>query len=158
MTVYNLAQGIRIGDRCFTRCSNVEYFVVVKMILRKIVVKERTFTWSYHFDDHDYQCDSKIVIKDCSRKGKLIIRFRTENFEHGYCPFNEGLSATRADERIIINMNRPKFIAEILTYVLDIRLHDNGFDTTHEYKDGLEILNDLGYTFNYKLDCKWAAK
>jgi len=55
-------------------------------------------------------------------------------------------------------MNRPKFIAEILTYVLDIRLHDNGFDTTYEYKDGLEILNDLGYTFNYKLDCKWAAK
>ena len=119
--------------------------------MRKIVVKERTFLWNYHFDDYDYQNDSQIVIKDNDRKGKLIIRFHTEDFGHGYCPFNKGLRATKDGEEITINLNRPKFIAEILTYVLDARLHDNGFDATHEYKDGLKILNELGYTFEYKL-------
>jgi len=120
--------------------------------LRKIVVKERTFLWNYHFDDYDYQNDSEIVIKDNERKGKLIIGFHTEEFGYGYCPFNKGLGAIKDGEETTINLNRPKFIAEILAYVLDTRLHDNGFDGTHEYKDGLEILNELGYIFDYKLD------
>ena len=120
--------------------------------MREIVVKERTFLWSYHFDDSDYQLDSKIVIKDNDRKGKMIIMFHTEDFGHGYCPFNKGLRATKDGEEVTINLNQPRFIAEILVYILDTRLHDNGFDTTLEYNDGLKILNGLGYVFDYKLN------
>ena len=120
------------------------------MIFRKITVKDKEFLWHYGFDDCDYQIDSQIVIKDCARKGKMIIKFHSNG--HGYCPFNEGLKAVKDEKETLINFNRPKYIAEILTYILDSRLHDNGFDTTQEYKDGLEILAELGYIFDYRLD------
>lgn len=62
-------------------------------MFRKIIVKDREFLWYYGFDNSDYQISSQIVIKDCERKGKLIILFSSDG--HGYCPFNEGLHAIK---------------------------------------------------------------
>ena len=120
-------------------------------IFRRIIAKDREFLWHYGFDSDDYQCDSQIVIKDCGRKGKMVIRFRSGCSEYGYCPFNKGLRAVKDGEETIINLNRPKHIAEILIHILDSRLRDDGLDTSVEYRDGIEILAELGYSFNYHL-------
>ncbi|MCL2677791.1 MAG: hypothetical protein FWE85_01915 [Clostridiales bacterium] len=118
---------------------------------RNIVVKDKTFLWTYIFDDDDLQIDSNIIIKDCDRKGKLVIQLLNPNRnEHGYCPFNMGLPALKDSEEVVINLNRPKYIAEILEHILDCYLHDDGFNTTGHY-DGLKILTEMGYVFNYHL-------
>lgn len=121
------------------------------VLFRKITLKNKYFLWTYSFDDYDYQNDSNLVIKDCERKGKLVIRFQSLSTEHGYCPFNKGLCAFKGSEEVIINLNRPKYIAEILLYILDYCLQDDGFNTTENY-DGIRILVELGYTFDYHLD------
>ena len=124
-------------------------------IFRKITVRGKSFLWTYSFDDYDYQLDSNIVIKDCGKKGKLVVRFRAAKGkdgwgEHGKCPFNKGLHAKKGGEEVVLNLNRPKFAAEILEHILDNRPKGSEFDST-EYYDGISILNDLGYTFDYHL-------
>ena len=118
---------------------------------RKIVVKGNCFLWKYGYDSDDCQCPSQIIIKDCDRKGKIVIRFRPNYIDHGYCPFNKGLSAQKDGEEVLINLNYPKFTAEMLTYILEYRLKDTGFDTTKEYDDGITLLSELGYFFDYHL-------
>jgi len=121
-------------------------------IFRKIVVRNRTFLWAYIFDNDDHQNASQIIIKDCETKRKIIIQFQSSADEyHGDCPLNMGMSAVKDGKEVVINFNRPKYIAEILIYILDLRLHDDRFDTTEYYNDGIEILGKLGYIFDYHL-------
>jgi len=74
---------------------------------RNIVVKDKMFQWKYSFDYDDLSLDSNIIIKDCERKGKLVIRLYNPNRnEHGCCPFNKGLSALKGTQEVVINLNR----------------------------------------------------
>jgi hypothetical protein len=119
-------------------------------VFRKIVVKNKTFFWLYSFDDYDYSSDSGVIIKDQEKgKGKWVfIRFCLKN--GAYCPFNEGLSALKKAEKVVINLNRPKYIAEMLEYILDYYLQTDEFPSTVECYDGFKILNELGYVFDSK--------
>ena len=119
-------------------------------MFRRISVKDKEFLWLYSFDDDDRQNDSIVIVKDCLRKGKLVLHFKTGSHDYGYCPFNKGLAAMKNQQHTEINLNRPSLIVELLTHVLDYRLFDDGFDTTHDL-NGIEILKELGYIFDYHL-------
>ena len=115
---------------------------------REIVVNEETFLWRYVFDAEDHQCNSFLVFRKADKNGKLIIYFQSKVSEYGYCPFNEGLSAQYDDESVIINLNQPRFIAEILAFVLnELKLDFEG--KTLEYYEGIELMHLLGYKFTY---------
>lgn len=68
---------------------------------RKIIVGGKEYQWKYTFDDYDYQCASSLVIRSGDKKGKLVIEFRTDTNDHGYCPFNTGVSAINQNEPVI---------------------------------------------------------
>lgn len=118
-------------------------------LLRKIVVNGKEYLWTYSFDDYDYQNDSSLVVKSADKKGKLIVYFKTDKWDHGYCPFNKGVQATLNNEPVTINLNQPRFAAEIIAFVLD-KLQVDCLSGTVELDDGIQILHDLGYEFDYQ--------
>jgi len=120
--------------------------------LRKIVVNDQEWLWKYSFDDYDYQNDSFLVAKSADKKGKLVIYFTTYKWEYGYCPFNKGVEAVFQNQPVIINLNQPRFISEIIAFALK-RLQTDCLSETVEITDGIEILHDLGYEFDYQKTC-----
>lgn len=118
--------------------------------LRKIVVNNQTWLWKYKFDDYDLQDDSYLRIKDADKKGQIIIWFRTGVWiDIGYCPFNKVLPATYLGENVTINLNQPRYIAQILAHVLQ-DFPEGGLTGTHCYQNGIEMLHELGYEFEYQ--------
>jgi len=116
---------------------------------RKIVVNDKEYQWKFTLDEFYYEGDSHLVIRSGDKKGKMIIHFRTGKFDHGFCPFNKGLPATYKGEPVAINLNQPRFIAEIITYRLSQQQTDSL--TGHfETRYGLEMLHDMGYEFEYE--------
>lgn len=120
--------------------------------LRKIIVDEKEYLWKYNFDDYDYQCDSSLIIISTEGKGQLIIHFRTEKWDFGYCPFNKGVEAQYKGERVIINLNQPRFIAELIRYAIN-HLKVDTLTGTVALDNGIEILHAIGYKFEYEK--KW---
>ena len=53
-------------------------------------------------------------------------------------------------EVVLINLNQPRFVAELLQYLLEVRIkpEETGIVT---FSDGKEILRGLGYMFQYFL-------
>ncbi|MGY3778189.1 hypothetical protein ACWOAV_05735 [Isobaculum melis] len=91
----------------------------------------------------------KTILVSADKKGKLIIYFRTYQWDYGYCPFNKGLPACYRNEHVIINLNQPKYIAEMIDYLLQQPKLDFLCQTV-ELNNGLELLHQLGYVFDYK--------
>lgn len=116
---------------------------------RKITVDNQDFLWKYTFDDSDYQIASGLVIKGADKKGKLVIYFCTGLGDFGYCPFNKGVSAVYQGEPVILNLNQPRFVAELISYALN-QLQIDYISGTKELYNGIEMLHALGYEFDYE--------
>ncbi|EHG5995956.1 hypothetical protein [Escherichia fergusonii] len=116
--------------------------------LRKIVVAGRTWLWVYRYyyaDERD--CYLRIISED--KKTQFVIYFRTATYHYGDCPFNNGLPALYNNVKININLNQPRFVAQLLTYVLENILQGTPSGVI-EFGNGNEMLQQLGYEFDYK--------
>lgn len=119
-------------------------------LFRKIVVDEREFEWKFTFDDYDMMENSHLVFRSGDKRLKIMVYFRTGGFEAGYCPFNFGVDAIKDGQAMSINLNQPRFAAEILRYVLNSRT-GTAAQGIFPYRDGIQILKELGYDFEYHL-------
>lgn len=119
------------------------------MAFRKITINNKDFLWKYTFDDSDYLYESSLVIKNADKKGKLVIYFYASTQTAGYCPFNKGVPAIYHGEPVSINLNQPRFVAELLSFALD-QLQIDHFFGTKELYNGVEMLHNLGYQFEYQ--------
>lgn len=121
---------------------------------RKITVNGKTFEWRFSVDNYDWQLPSHLVFRAPERKFKIILYFipddNGKSVQIGKCPFQTGLRAFREGEVVLINLNQPRFVAELLQYLLEVRIkpEETGIVT---FSDGKEILRVLGYTFQYFL-------
>ena len=121
---------------------------------RKITVNGKTFEWRFSVDNYDWQLPSHLVIRAPERKLKIILYFipddNGKSVQIGKCPFQTGLRAFREGEVVLINLNQPRFVAELLQYLLEVRIkpEETGIVT---FSDGKEILRGLGYMFQYFL-------
>ena len=122
---------------------------------RTIVVAGQTFEWKFSVDDYDWQLPSHLVFRAVERKLKMILYFFPDEngkiMQIGKCPFQTGLCAFRDGEAVRINLNQPRFVAELLRYLLEMRIkpEETGI---FAFADGKEILRGLGYEFVYRLD------
>ena len=121
---------------------------------RKITVNGKTFEWRLSVDNYDWQLPSHLVFRAPERKLKIILYFipddNGKSVQIGKCPFQTGLRAFREGEVVLINLNQPRFVAELLQYLLEVRIkpEETGIVT---FSDGKEILRGLGYMFQYFL-------
>ncbi|EHR8837895.1 hypothetical protein ABJ851_003290 [Shigella flexneri] len=116
--------------------------------LRKIVVDGRTWLWCYRYYYSDER-DSYIRIISDDKQGQVVIYFRVGAYNYGGCPFNDGLAAFYRGEKITINMNQPRFIAQLLAHVLK-DIPGRTLSGVMEYQNGIGMLHQLGYEFEYK--------
>ncbi len=117
--------------------------------LRKITVYEQEYFWEFVFDEDDCLNDSFTLVKSKNKTVKLLVYFKKESWEHGFYPFNKGVQAIFNGQPILINLNQPRFIAEIVKYALDyLKVED--LVGTIRLDNGIEILHNLGYEFEYK--------
>ncbi|POP45259.1 hypothetical protein CHU32_12645 [Superficieibacter electus] len=117
-------------------------------MLRKIVVNERTYWWVYRYFYADER-DSYVRIIRGDKKGQVVIYFRTGTYSYGGCPFNDGLAAMYQGTKTVINLHQPRFIAQLLTYVLKT-LPEECLTGIIEYHNGIEMLRAIGYEFDYQ--------
>lgn len=111
--------------------------------MRDIIVKDVPYKWKFSSSRGDI-CHSLVTIFSKDKQTRAIIRFRTiDTFTAGN-PLNEGMPMNKEGNRQLVNLNCPRYIAELISY-----LFGHGFDfkekMTKEF-DGNRILLDLGYT------------
>ncbi|MNC45402.1 hypothetical protein D3C75_943630 [compost metagenome] len=110
--------------------------------MRKIVVNGSTYRWSYKSVRYFY-CRSKLTMITENREVKYIVQFITKDTYTAGSPLNEGLRMMKADKPYTINFNQPKYVAEVLQFILDLDL-DTAVKKVHEL-DGNQMLESMGY-------------
>lgn len=122
---------------------------------RKIVVDNREFEWKFTVDNYDWQMPSHIVFRSFDKALKIILYFTQDEEDDnrcniGKCPFYQGVKAIKDEQPVIINLNQPRFIAELLHYLLEVRIESPTKGILY-FSDGTKILHALGYKFKYRL-------
>lgn len=117
---------------------------------RKIVVDGKEYEWKFTFDEHDWNEPSRLVFRFSDKTLKIILYFQTDAYGIGKCPFNFGVLAIKEGQSVTINLNQPRFIAEILQYLFAFRVPFNAKGILN-FADGTDILRILGYQFEYQL-------
>ena len=88
----------------------------MKSKLRQITVNNRVFSWRYQ---PHAQNVSRLLIFNHENNICIEVFFHTEANWTGGNPLNEGISVIKNGQREILNLNKPKFIAELLMLILN---------------------------------------
>lgn len=112
---------------------------------RKITVDDNIYMWRYSFDDYDWLMPSTLTIRTEDKLLKIILVFPLEK-SGMKCPFNIGVDALKNGEPVKINLNQPRFTAEMIHYLFSENIVDTSKNT--QYFNGLGILDLLGYRFS----------
>lgn len=110
--------------------------------MRKIVVDGATYLWSYS-TIRDFYCKSKLTFITEKKDARFIVQFVTTDTPISGSPLNEGLRMIKDDKQYLINFNQPKYVAEVLQYILALNL-DTTVKKVYEL-DGSKLLSDMGY-------------
>ncbi|CAH1225447.1 hypothetical protein [Paenibacillus sp. JJ-223] len=110
--------------------------------MRKIVVSGTTYLWNYKAVRDNY-CRSKLTLISENKDIKFIVQFTTKDTITAGSPLNEGLRVMKEDKPYSINFNQPKYVAEILQYILALDL-DLEVKKVYEL-NGNELLVGMGY-------------
>lgn len=110
--------------------------------MRNIIVNNMLFKWSYK-TYRSYICNSTITIISENRNCKTLIRFKTIDTSYCGSPLNDGMPMSKNGVTCFINLNQPKYIAEIIQYLLvgTIDISKNEYNEI----DGNKLLLDLNY-------------
>ncbi|WP_238653450.1 hypothetical protein [Paenibacillus piscarius] len=110
--------------------------------MRKIVVGGQAYWWSYR-TVRDVYCRSKLTLITENRTTKWIVQFTTVDTITAGSPLNEGLRVIKEGQPYALNLNQPKYVAEVLQHVLDMGLNTSA-KSVHEL-NGNDLLAGMGY-------------
>lgn len=110
--------------------------------MRKIVVGGATYLWSYS-TVRDFYCKSKLTLITENKDIRFIVQFVTTDTPICGSPLNEGLRMMKDDKLYVINFNQPKYVAEVLGYILALNL-DTTVKKVYDL-EGNKLLVDMGY-------------
>ena len=102
----------------------------MKQKFRKITVKNLKFLWCFSEKWMGKYWQSYLTIKlETDKQAQVIIKYLSEDTYICSNPLNTGLPVRKNQEELELNLNKPKFIAEILSYLLE-----NEVDLTKQKK------------------------
>lgn len=111
--------------------------------MRKIVVNGNTYFWSYRGVKGDVSKSTLTVISD-NKAIRYMFHFSTRDTYTAGNPLNEGLPMIKENEKFLINLNQPKYVAQILQSILDHDLADYSVKKSYDF-NGNELLLSMGY-------------
>ena len=122
--------------------------------IRNIIVNNVNYVYWYNLDNQF----TKIYLSVLNDKTiKIIVNFRNKsNIDYSDSPFFHRLSninVIKGSEEFNINILSPKFVSELINYILD--KNSNIFYEKNKYTnfDGYLILEDMGYN---KINPNWS--
>ncbi|MDO4429724.1 MAG: hypothetical protein Q4B95_00295 [Lonepinella koalarum] len=104
--------------------------------MRKIVIDEQIYHW--HFGRGSASKVPHLTIIHLINQKKICWLLNFKLLDHFL--LNDCMPAVYEGDNIAINLNQPKFIAQIIFY---LQQHNQNKQTEHF--DGIEILSKLGY-------------
>lgn len=110
--------------------------------MRKIVVGGLAYFWSYS-TVRDFYCKSKLTFITEKKDARFIVQFVTTDTPISGSPLNEGLRMMKDEKQYLVNFNQPKYVAEVLQYIINLNL-DTIAKKVHQL-NGNELLADMGY-------------
>lgn len=115
---------------------------------RKIVVDGAAFRWLFRYDDYDYIYPSYLLFLPAgSPRAEIRVVFRGVQDKF---PLNEGLAAIKDGEPVQINLNQPRYVAELLRHCLQQQV-DFSEKPRWDF-DGYAALRELGYKTSFDID------
>lgn len=118
----------------------------MKNKLRKIKVQGQIFLWYYQkYVRYSPPQQSISRLYAFNENGLTIeIFFLTQDTWTGGNPLNEGVMVVNGNEEIHINLNRPRFVAELLELVLNKKSQSQQIKKI-VIQNGKELIYELGY-------------
>ena len=115
--------------------------------LRKIVVNGETYLWKHNYNDCDYSVPLYLLILlEKDRNIEMRVKFPLMDIAVEKCMLNSGFKATKNSREVIINLNEPKYIAEVIQYLINSKI-DFSKGKKHLFENGMQLLNEMGYVF-----------
>lgn len=115
--------------------------------LSKIVIDNKAYKWRYRYDDHDYSQPSYLLIlPEYGKKSEIRVYFSLIDKPIEKFILNCGLKAKKDGEDVVINLNQPKFISEIIIFLLSYKV-DFSLEKVYKFDNGEQILKSIGYIF-----------
>lgn len=114
----------------------------MKSNLRKIVIENKSYFWKFRSIWQEQAFHSTVTVITENDNIQIFIRFKTIDTFTAGSPLNEGLPMRKMEQLYIINLNQPKYIAELIKHI------NNKITpcTKKSYEfNGNIILNELGY-------------
>ncbi|MNC34546.1 hypothetical protein D3C75_829830 [compost metagenome] len=111
--------------------------------MRKIVVEGNIYYWQFRGVKGDVSKSALTVISE-NKVIRLVIHFSTRDTYTAGNPLNEGLPMIKMDEKYLINLNQPRYVAEIVQYILEHSLMDYTVQKSYDF-NGNELLLHMGY-------------
>jgi|GEM_PF-2522997 hypothetical protein len=117
----------------------------MKSKLRQITVNHCVFSWRYqpHRRYQHTQNVSRLLIFNHENNICIEVFFHIEASWTGGNPLNEGIPVIKNGQREILNLNKPKFIAELLMLILNS--YESHQLTKLVIKDGNRLISQAGY-------------
>jgi hypothetical protein len=111
--------------------------------LRKITVAAQPLLWCFSGRWHKdrYLCHVTLLSED--RNNTAIITFACYDTVTAGNPLNEGLYMIKNDTEVRVNLNQPRFIAEMVSY-LPLQFTDKS-TRNHIVLEGKCLLDKMGY-------------
>ena len=121
----------------------------MKKSIRKIVVAQKTFLWKVN-DKVIYENNLPIAVSriliypEFNQQSKIIIMVKTWDDMIAGNPIKTGYKTNKLGKEVILNLNFPNIIKDIIEYFLQSDWDVNG-KGSKTIDDGLTILAKIGY-------------
>ena len=116
--------------------------------LRKIVVGGETYLWKHNYNDCDYSTPLYLLILfEKDRQAEVRVKFPLMDCPIEKGMLNSGFKATKNGMEFTINLNEPKYIAELIQYLMNNKI-DFSKGKKHLLENGYQLFNEMGYICN----------
>jgi len=118
--------------------------------LRKIVVGGETYLWKHNYNDCDYSVPLYLLILfEKDRQAEVRVKFPLMGHPIEKCMLNSGFKATKNGMKVIINLNEPKYIAELIQFLMSNKI-DFSKGKKHLFENGDQLFIEMGYALTIR--------
>ncbi len=111
---------------------------------RNIIIENVEYKWLFRYDDYDYsKCPYLLIVKKSFSEETWCIYFSITN----HFLLNSGLPATFHGKKVVINLNKPSYVSQIIHYCRENKeeISQAGCKRGYKHLDGIKILQKTGY-------------
>lgn len=117
--------------------------------MRKITINGELFLWRFSYSEQTYAETAFLALVSMKNRNCRIRIY----FPLPACleknMLNLGFKVLKNGADVVLNLNRPKYAAEIIQVLFDYSAIDLNVNKTYEFLNGFALLTKAGYVFDF---------